>query len=106
MLLGYFPGFLFDILDDGVDDIVDGVIAGSRAANFTWRLGIVFPGGVAGEGNLELVREEVVDGFDGGGNNLGAKNLRFDNRFEDGLETGKELVSAKDNGQKQSDAGD
>jgi len=105
LLLGYFPGFLFDILDDGVNDIRNGVIAGSGAANFTRRLGFVFPGGVTGEGNLEVVREEVVNSFDGGVNDFGAEDFRFDNRFEDGFETGIELVNAKDSGQKQGDAG-
>jgi len=86
LLLGNFTGFLFDVLDDGVDDVANLVPRHLRY--------------------LEVVGEEIVNSFDGGVNNLGTKNLRFDNRFEDGLETGIELVSAKDSGQKQSDAGD
>ena len=101
MFLGYFPGFLFDILDDGVDDVRDGIVAGGCPVDLP-----AFAIALARRRNLELVREKIVDGFDGRVNDFGPEDFRFDNWFEGGLETGVEFVDAKDGGQKQSEAGD
>ena len=62
MILGYFTGFLFDVLDDGIDDVGNGVVGGGATD-----LAI----GVGGrQGDLEVVREKIVDGLDGGVDDL------------------------------------
>lgn len=95
MLLGDVPGFLFDVLDDGVDD---GVCSSGGPVDLP-----AFAIALARRRNLEIIGQEPVDGFDGGMDDFGAEDFRFDDRFEDGLEAGVEFVDAKDGSQKQSD---